>query len=63
MADPNAEPHFLDSIRWPLIVGALLLGHFTFMLVAFTLATADPPTLVNESPYAATESNEAGADP
>ncbi|WP_425398616.1 hypothetical protein [Aeoliella sp.] len=36
---------------WPMIVCALLLGHVFLMLVAVTLANADPPELVEGAPY------------
>ena len=46
-------PNFLDTVRWPIIVAALLLGHTTLMLIIFTFAHANPPRLVEGSPYAA----------
>ncbi len=50
---PELPPSFADTVRWPLIVVGLLLGHATLMVVAMTLANADPPKLVEGSPYAA----------
>lgn len=44
-------PSFFDTMRWPLIVVGLLGGHASLMLLAMTLANADPPELVEGSPY------------
>jgi hypothetical protein len=42
MNDPvNENPDFLQSIRWPLIVIALLVGHVTLMMVAMSIALAE----------------------
>ncbi|QDU55754.1 hypothetical protein Pan181_19490 [Aeoliella mucimassa] len=46
-----AKPTFMNTFFWPAFVVVLLLGHMSLMLVAMTLANADPPELVEGSPY------------
>lgn len=60
------DAEFFANIRWPIIVVALLVGHTSLMLVAVTLATADPPELVDETPPAISDTdidNSQGAYP
>ena len=45
------KPTTFGSFFWPALVVVLLLGHMTLMLVAFLLANANPPELVEGSPY------------
>ena len=42
MTNEKRQPGFFATIRWPLIVLGLLLGHATLMLVAVSLSIADP---------------------
>lgn len=43
----RTDAEVFASIRWPLIVVALLVGHASLMMVAVTFATADPPERVD----------------
>lgn len=62
MQTPNeTSPSFFDTVRWPLIVAALLLGHMSLMLVVFTFASAVPPRLVEGAPYAAAPQKQTGS--
>ncbi|MCO6048023.1 hypothetical protein NG895_29320 [Aeoliella sp. ICT_H6.2] len=49
--DTPPEPGSFAPYIWPLIVIGLLLGHAFLMMIALTLATADPPQLVEGAPY------------
>lgn len=44
-------PSFFQSIRWPLVVVALLGGHVTLMMVAVTLSLASPSPTVTDDAY------------
>ena len=41
----ESDAKFFRSIRWPMIAGALLLGHFMLMIVALCLALGDPESI------------------
>lgn len=52
MQDTNqGEVGSFTPYVWPAIVAALLLGHAFLMLLAMAIANADPPELVEGSPY------------
>ena len=59
----DSQPTQFGTFFWPAFAVVLLLGHVTLMMVAVSLANAQPPVLVEDSPYAAAPKSSQNANP